>query len=46
MAHYIEFSTEDGSTILIEIDADAELTPKRMIKAGLGEKAQVAVATV
>ncbi|HID61198.1 MAG TPA: hypothetical protein EYP49_00400 [Anaerolineae bacterium] len=46
MTHYIEFTTENSGTILIEIDVDAELMPKGMIKAGLGERAHVAVTRV
>lgn len=43
MAPYIGFPTEDGGTIVIEVDADVELMPKGVIKAGLGERAQAAV---
>jgi len=46
VTHYIEFPTEDGDTILIEIDEDAELMPEEMIKAGLGKRAQVAITRV
>jgi len=42
MIHYIQFTTGDGSTILVEA-AEEETYQSGMTKAGLGEKVQEAV---
>lgn len=39
MAQYIQFSTEDGATILVEA-AEVEASQSGVIKAGLGDKVQ------
>ncbi|MDY7079747.1 MAG: CU044_2847 family protein [Chloroflexota bacterium] len=42
MAHYIQFTTKDGSTILVEA-AEEETYQPGVVKAGLKEKTQEAV---
>lgn len=42
MTHYIQFTTADGSTILVEA-AEEETYQPGVVKAGLGEKVQEAV---
>jgi hypothetical protein len=42
MPHYVEFTTEDGATILVET-AEEETYQPGVVKAGLKEKAQEAV---
>jgi len=45
MTQYIEFPTEDGGTILVEVEAkEEEITG--LVKAGLGEKVENAVVKV
>src|SRR5438128_2417508 len=45
MARYIEFPTADGGTILVEVDAEEVSPPPGVVKAGLKDIAQKAVAT-
>jgi hypothetical protein len=42
MAHYIQFQTDDGNTILVEVE-EADVYQPGVVKAGLREKAQEAV---
>jgi hypothetical protein len=42
VTHYIQFTTADGSTILVEVTEEETYQPG-VVKAGLGEKVQEAV---
>jgi hypothetical protein len=44
MARYIEFSTSDGYTILVEVEQEEVSPPQGVVKAGVREAAQKSVA--
>lgn len=43
MAHYLEFATEDGNTLLIEVAEPEQSTQSGMVKAGLNDRIQSSV---
>lgn len=44
MSHYMQFPTADGGTILVEVEAQEQITS--LVKAGLGEKVHGAIVAV
>ncbi len=44
MTHYIQFTTDDGATILVEAAAEADMPQSGVVKAGLREKTEEAIA--
>ena len=45
MAHYIQFKTADGESVLVETEVAEVTVQPGIVKAGLGDKIQEAVAT-